>query len=436
MKFSDAFKRACTPGRCALYVLRAALAYLAFLSLYHLTASGIQAFRNADVAEQANQTVALMTAVMLPFIFYSVVRVFLVGDTFGYGLAEGTDGREAPIKYGDAFFSPVSGIFFVTMAVLYAILPMDFGYRHLIAIPDLASFFDKTTEKLLFLWLILPMLMLLIPLAHRSARRAWQRLRARTGAPQVKLEMSGFFGFFKNETTWGGLIVRLLFVFIIYPLGSPLLTALVYSFVVPFFGTLVQQPLGTLRIVFFVLLAIAAVVLLLVLLSAPVALRKRRKLIKGIKRICKSNGYELSPIRAPYRGLFRFYEGADFCVRIGEQTYDCKLIGSKLKTGIMVFDYEGKFEVRVNLRMLRVGHVAMGGAYMHQAQLPLFKTVTDYAFESEHKKILIICPTCAVTAVIDRGSYTSIDTGSIIGEYKIYNSTGFLGALDRNCLDR
>ena len=388
------------------------------------------------MAEQAKQTVVLMTVLMLPFIFYSVVRVFLVGDAFGYELAGQTDGREAPIKYGDAFFSPVSGIFFVTMVVLYAILPMDLGYRHLIAIPDLASFFDKTTEKLLFLWLILPMLMLLIPLAHRSARRAWQRLRARTGAPQVKLEMSGFLGFFKNETTWGGLIVRLLFVFIIYPIGSPLLSALVYSFVTPFLKALIEQPLGTLTVVGLVLLIILGLILLASLISAPVALHKRRRLIKRLKKICADKGYELSPVRAPYRGLFRFYEGADFSVRIGERAYDCKLIGSKLKTGIMVFDYEGKFEVRVNLRMLRVGHVAMGGAYMHQTQLPLFKTVTDYAFESEHKKILIICPTCAVTAVVDRGGYTPIDTGSEIGEYKIFNSTGFLGALERDCLDR
>ena len=31
---------------------------------------------------------------------------------------------------------------------------------------------------------------------------------------------------------------------------------------------------------------------------------------------------------------------------------------------------------------------------------------------------------------------TPLDTGAHIGEYRMFNTTGFLGALERNCLDR
>lgn len=436
MKFSDVFRHSLTPRRILLYVVRAALAYLSFLVLYQLTTGLVRRFHSDNFVIDDRWSVYLITLLILPFVFYSVMRLFLIGDTFGRQVAAKADAGETPVRFGDAFFSPVSAIFVLVALVLYGVLPMSFGYRHLVAIFDLASFFDPLTEKLLLLWLILPMMLLLIPLAHRSACRLWRKKRQSGVYAVDRLTFGSVFGFFKNETTWGGLVLRLILLFLLYPIGSFLAVILTHAVLMPFLMALVERPRETLTIVGLILLILSGLVFLVFLISIPAALHKRRRLIKRLKRVCAEKGYELSSVRAPYRGLFRFYEGADFRVRIGERTYDCKLIGSKLKSGVMVFDYEGLFEVRFYLRFPRASRVTMGGAYMHTSSVELFKTVTDYTFESDNKKLLIICPTCAMTAVIDRGGFCPIDTGSAIGEYKIFNSTGFLGALERDCLDR
>ena len=61
----------------------------------------------------------------------------------------------------------------------------------------------------------------------------------------------------------------------------------------------------------------------------------------------------------------------------------------------------------------------------------------NYSFQSNVKKCLIL--TCIPTQCYFKdssGYMRKIDTGEKIGEYTIYSSQGFLGALDRNCLDR
>lgn len=82
------------------------------------------------------------------------------------------------------------------------------------------------------------------------------------------------------------------------------------------------------------------------------------------------------------------------------------------------------------------------GNGIRQNTIRLFKvevfhilTKLDFSYESESKKILIVSPTPKNIYSSVNGSQPRLaDVGEKIGEYAIYNSTGFLGALDRNCL--
>ncbi len=59
----------------------------------------------------------------------------------------------------------------------------------------------------------------------------------------------------------------------------------------------------------------------------------------------------------------------------------------------------------------------------------------DYAFESKEKKLVIVVPAPAkIFAGEANGKAREIDTGEILGDYQIFSGSGFLGALERNCI--
>ena len=60
----------------------------------------------------------------------------------------------------------------------------------------------------------------------------------------------------------------------------------------------------------------------------------------------------------------------------------------------------------------------------------------QYSFQSPHKKIVIINPIPLHVSKTGEGASKEIDTGEKLGEYYIYNATGFLGALERQCLGK
>lgn len=75
--------------------------------------------------------------------------------------------------------------------------------------------------------------------------------------------------------------------------------------------------------------------------------------------------------------------------------------------------------------------------YLFRVPLLHLNSRIDFAFESDGEKILIVLP---IPKNIYTASNTSrplpADTGEKIGNYRIYNATGFLHALERDCLER
>lgn len=153
-------------------------------------------------------------------------------------------------------------------------------------------------------------------------------------------------------------------------------------------------------------------------------IRKRKKFIAGLKRISTKSGYELSKIKKPYLSVFRKMQGASFTIEAHQKTYQCKLISGKRKGIPIIFSDEGFLLFR---RIIRIGKTKLFSIYSKY----------DYSFESDVKKCLIITCVPAICCFKDScGHMHRIESGEKIGEYTVYTPDGFLGCLDRDCLDR
>ncbi|MGN1095486.1 MAG: hypothetical protein ACI4QR_03775, partial [Eubacteriales bacterium] len=116
--------------------------------------------------------------------------------------------------------------------------------------------------------------------------------------------------------------------------------------------------------------------------------------------------------------------GESFTITAYKKSYKCKMISGKRKNVSIIFTDEGSLLFR---RIIHIGKKELFSIYSRY----------NYAFESDVKKCLIItCIPLHCYFKDSNGHMREIDTGEKIGEYTIFSSMGFLGALERNCLDR
>ena len=169
-----------------------------------------------------------------------------------------------------------------------------------------------------------------------------------------------------------------------------------------------------------ILLAII-IILLLVYFNR---IYKRKNFIADLKRAVAEFNYELSKIKKPYLSVFGRMHGASFTITVHEKTYQCKLLSGKRKSVPIIFSDQGFLLFR---RIIRIGKSELFSVYSKQS----------YSFQSDTKKCLIITCIPAQCYFKDSSGYMrKIDTGEKIGDYTVYSPRGFLGALERDCLDR
>lgn len=407
------------------YMLRGTLIYATFIWILHLSSFLLRSIAEhpvgmmdiyAETGLRLNPEPILHW--LLPFfLFYSVARAYTLADKKGYAMTAEIDGEEGPISWssvlGSAYLIEMS-----TIVALYFIVPSSIGYHASLAwlqatlIPAVVP--AKTT--------LLPFLigyMFLLALAHRSVRLEWQKMRAAEHLPHIRAQ-GGVIAFFQRKLGVGGLLSALLLLLVVYPLGVMGLYVLIFPFV-SYGKLLLRYWPFVLGIVF----AIAAIYYIR-------ALRKRRRLVVGLRRMCAQKGYTLSPIRRPYLSIFLPQSGADFTIQTDKDRYECKMIGA-VSANRMLFDMQGGVKMMHLVRFRFLQHFRIG-TNMLTMENALFSVSLDYAFESEHKKCLIICPTAPETVLTTNVGNAPVDTGSRIGEYTAYSTTGFINAIDRDCL--
>lgn len=412
-----------SPGlRLALYALRGALSYIFFIVVLHFAERRLGIFRTEPMDGYRHIVNIVCHIAILPMIFYSTARAFALCDEWGCATSAKVDEQGIAVRWRDIVGTPVFAVQLLTMLVLYVLFPLDWGYGVLISFLALPI----PPEPMLAKMTLAPVLLLLIALmalAHRSARHEWQRIRHERAEHPWKYHKKGTLrAMLGNETGVGNLCLRLIGIAALYSLGSLAASGAV----------VLLYPIVSLALQFwYVTLILVAV---LTLPEYLISLSKRRKLIKGLTRICRAQGYELSPIRKPYASLLFAHKGANFTVTVSGKTYDCKLL-SHHALPTMKFDYEGGYELMLTLKF-RFMSRGRGVTHSHEMGMPVLKRKMTYAFESEHQRVLIVCPVPAHTLIAGPNGGTPLDTGAHIGDYRMFNTTGFLGALERDCLDR
>ena len=188
-------------------------------------------------------------------------------------------------------------------------------------------------------------------------------------------------------------------------------------------------------------LTIVGVISALFLLHYIRAFWIRARFIKNLKKVCKEEGAELSQIVHPYRSIFFKKSSAyEFTVKMNGKVYACKMISAIFKSVPMIFcDKEsGYFKFGVQVR---------------KNDLFTFRSWFTHGFEAPEadQKILIVNPAPHMmkaiqlytafssenTAFVTEGKYERVlDNASAVYGATVLSGSGFINAVERNCLDK
>ena len=153
------------------------------------------------------------------------------------------------------------------------------------------------------------------------------------------------------------------------------------------------------------------------------AIFKRRAFLRQLDEVCRRNNIAISEIDLPYRSIFSITDHESFTVTLKGKRYACKLIGAIRRNSPLGIFQGGKGAIATHVRFARV---------------TIFSRVTqfEFGFDSEDPKILIINPIPKQIYYTEGVKTTPLDNGDVVDGYKVYTAHGFLGALERSCLDR
>ncbi len=152
---------------------------------------------------------------------------------------------------------------------------------------------------------------------------------------------------------------------------------------------------------------------------------KRKKFLEELERVCAEHHCSLSPVKHPYRSLFKNIEGEyNFEFERGGVQYACKLLCAKHRLRPITFYGDGMAAVSkiVNIKKVELFRV---------------NKYFNYGFEAEgKKKLIVINPIPKTLFVNGKSGDKLIDNGDSAWGYKIYSATALINAIDRGCLDK
>lgn len=152
------------------------------------------------------------------------------------------------------------------------------------------------------------------------------------------------------------------------------------------------------------------------------AIKARLSFLSRLKKTCKTENAAVLNVRRKLSFIFIRDRGANFTLEYGGKKYACKFIASLQKGVSIILDGEGSG--------LYVHTFSVAGAVLGQ-----WYTRFRYGFESENKKIIIVCPRPQNMSATDGGRLRAVDSGDRIGDVKLFSAEGFLRAIEMDNLD-
>lgn len=289
--------------------------------------------------------------------------------------------------------------------VVSIILPPSFLYGFVNKIFFNGIELTSLYSKLYTLLIMLPIMFTILFVAHIMLQKSWYINAQNEKVNSAKAKKSKCPPIVKSIVT----------VAIIYCGAS-----MAIPWLLPMFITLWN--LGGIMLFVWILIALIVLILSTVIAYYIRAILKRKFFVKKLKKYCAANSVYLSNIKNTYVSLFGFENGFNFTIEKNYTKYDCKFIACLFPSAPIILSDKGNGLRQYTVRLFRV-------------ELLHFLTKFDFGYESENKKILILLPTPKTFFVSVNDTPPHIaDVGEKTGEYTVYNSSGFLGALDRNCL--
>ena len=146
------------------------------------------------------------------------------------------------------------------------------------------------------------------------------------------------------------------------------------------------------------------------------------KFLKKMADSAAKTGFTVTEIKNPRLSLLSRKRKCTFSLIRGTTVFDCLIIGYPRYRVPVCFTSETK------------------GYYRHRIGMPkhniTLETKFDYSLPGENKKILIISPTPKDAFIIEGEKEKRLFTADKLWSFVVYESDGFVGAIDRDCLGR
>ena len=149
----------------------------------------------------------------------------------------------------------------------------------------------------------------------------------------------------------------------------------------------------------------------------------RKKFLRQLAKSCREMGFVMTEMKRPYLSAFHVCKGESFQITTYKKTYSCKLVGAPRKMLPLAIHPSGALHFIHSFSLWK-------------ATLYSYTTVKDIAYNSEFSKILIINPAPVKLSCYFQNKIAEIDNGALVGDYKIYNSTAFIRAIETDTVER
>ena len=250
-----------------------------------------------------------------------------------------------------------------------------------------------------------PIVLILCLVARFEAVRYWKYLYRTLSSEQIESKTK--------------LILRVLFVTVLYPIVLPFMPILFYV-AATVAGAIAAVAVAVTVPVF--ILALFALFYGLWWLRVLFAMRKRKKFLERMKNAAAKMRFTVTEIKNPRLSFISKKHKCTFSLIRESEKYDCLIIGNPRYRVPVCFTSEAR------------------GYYRHRIGTPkhniTLESKFDYSLESSNKKILIISPTPKHAFVTEGDKEKRLFTADKLWDVVLYESDGFVGALERDCLGR
>lgn len=363
--------------------------------------------RDSAFGSYENYAIYIICFICSLFIYNSSVGISMTYDVYLRDeLMERTydrKGRMPSFKnifcYKSYLVETVTFVSIITIAALAGYCPEIFGM----------FWFDEGKSPysggILPALVVLPIVIFLSLLARFEAVRYWKHLYKTANLEVVE-----------SKTRF---ILKLLFVTVLYPIALPYMPIILFVLVT--IGAAIAKVAITMTIPVFILvilLGLAALWWLFVL----IAMRKRQKFVNKMKIAASKMKFTVSDIKNQNLSLISKKKKCTFSLTRENEKYDCLMIGNPRYVVPVCFISSTR------------------GYYRHRLGFPrhniTLESKFDYSLDTENRKILIISPTPKHAFICEDGKEKRLFTADKLWDFVVYESDGFVGSLERDCLGR